>query len=67
MLTLASWPKREDFWRLGSILHPTCGERCGGARDPMTMEAPISIFPANEASFDDLKAVFGTLGEAAIC
>lgn len=33
----------------------------------MTMEASISIFPANEASFDDLKAVFGTRGEAAIC
>ena len=29
--------------------------------------AAISIRPANEASWDDLKSIFGTRGEAAIC
>jgi GNAT superfamily N-acetyltransferase len=33
----------------------------------MTADAAISVVPANEASWDDLKAVFGTRGEAAIC
>ena len=33
----------------------------------MTPSAALSIVPANEASFDDLKAIFGTRGEAAIC
>jgi GNAT superfamily N-acetyltransferase len=32
-----------------------------------TTEAAISIVPANEASWDDLQAVFGTRGEPAKC
>ena len=31
------------------------------------MHAPLSVRPANEASWDDLKAIFGTRGEAAVC
>jgi GNAT superfamily N-acetyltransferase len=32
-----------------------------------TTDGAISVVPANEASWDDLKAVFGTRGEASIC
>jgi GNAT superfamily N-acetyltransferase len=33
----------------------------------MTTKPAISIVPANEASWDDLKAVFGTRGDASKC
>jgi GNAT superfamily N-acetyltransferase len=33
----------------------------------MVADAAISIVPANEASWDDLKAIFGTRGEPARC
>ena len=33
----------------------------------MTPHAGLSILPANEASFEDLQAIFGTRGEAAGC
>ena len=33
----------------------------------MIRDLPISVLPANEASWDDLKRIFGTRGEAAIC
>jgi len=33
----------------------------------MTTEAAISVVPANEASWDDLQAVFGTRGDASRC
>jgi len=39
----------------------------GGGPDWMTTDAAISVVPANEASWEDLQAVFGTRGEAAIC
>ncbi|BCJ66709.1 GNAT family N-acetyltransferase [Polymorphospora rubra] len=34
---------------------------------PTETDAKISVVPANEASADDLRAVFGTRGEAANC
>ena len=33
----------------------------------MTTEAAIPVVPANEASWDDLQAVFGTRGDASRC
>jgi hypothetical protein len=33
----------------------------------MTTDAAISVVPANEASWDDLRAVFGTRGDASRC
>jgi hypothetical protein len=33
----------------------------------MTMNAAISVVPANEASWDDLRAIFGTRGDASKC
>jgi GNAT superfamily N-acetyltransferase len=33
----------------------------------MTTDAAISVVPANEASWDDLQAVFGTRGDASRC
>jgi GNAT superfamily N-acetyltransferase len=33
----------------------------------MTIDPAISVVPANEASWDDLKTVFGTRGEAYTC
>jgi ribosomal protein S18 acetylase RimI-like enzyme len=33
----------------------------------MTTDAVISVVPANEASWDDLQAVFGTRGDASRC
>ncbi|WBB65115.1 GNAT family N-acetyltransferase [Micromonospora sp. WMMD812] len=35
--------------------------------DDRRADVPISVVPANEASWDDLRAVFGTRGEAARC
>jgi GNAT superfamily N-acetyltransferase len=34
---------------------------------PMKTHAAISVVPANEASWNDLKLVFGTRGEASMC
>ena len=34
---------------------------------PMTTHGALSIRPANEASWEDLKSIFGARGEAALC
>jgi GNAT superfamily N-acetyltransferase len=33
----------------------------------VTTDSAISVVPANEASWNDLKAIFGTRGEASVC
>jgi hypothetical protein len=33
----------------------------------VTTTSPITIVPANEATCEDLQAVFGTRGEASMC
>jgi hypothetical protein len=41
---------------------PEAAQRAG-----VEPESPITIVPANEATCEDLRAVFGTRGEASMC